>query len=392
MVIVGIDISKRSHEAAIINEKGILLEKPFRFLNHAEGLQKLLDKLRDYSIDEVSCGMEATGHYWLPVYSKLSDLGYQVHVINPMQTDSFRNMYIRKSKNDTRDSFLIAEVIRFGRFSESGMPPSILYTLRELSRNRFFLIDMRSDLKRKIVTLLDQVFPEYETIFSNTFGATSIAVLAECPTPEEILQTDATRLCQIVEVPSRKRFGMKKVEELKEKASKSFGISISTDVFSVMIKSYIRHIQFITEQINILEVRMSEILQEFGTTLTSITGIGPVLAATILSEIGDISRFSSSCKLAAFSGVDPTMKQSGEYNGIRNRMSKRGSPYLRRAIWLAATVAAHHDPALSIYFQKKRTEGKPYMTAMGHICRKMVSIIYAVMRDNKVYQPVINME
>lgn len=86
MVIVGIDISKRSHEAATINEKGILLEKPFRFLNHAEGLQKLLDKLRDYSIDEVSCGIEVTGHYWLPVYSKLSDLGYQVHVINPMQT------------------------------------------------------------------------------------------------------------------------------------------------------------------------------------------------------------------------------------------------------------------------------------------------------------------
>lgn len=389
MIIVGIDISKRSHEAAIINENGTLLMKPFRFSNHADGLQKLLEKLKGYPDEQVAFGMEATGHYWLSIYSRLTDLGYAVHVINPMQTDSFRNMYIRKSKNDTWDSFLIAEVIRFGRFTESGMPPSVLYTLRELSRNRFFLIDMRSDLKRKIVTLLDQVFPEYETVFSNTFGLTSTAVLAECPTPAEILQMDPERLCQLIEAPSRKRFGMKKVEELKEKASKSFGIAISTDVFSTMIKSYIKHIQFITEQINTLEERMNQILEELNTTITSITGIGPVLAATILSEIGDISRFPSACKLAAFSGIDPTMKQSGEYTGIRNRMSKRGSPYLRRAVWMAATVAAQHDPALNVYYLKKRAEGKPHMNAIGHVSRKMISIIYAVMRDNKTYCPVM---
>ena len=137
------------------------------------------------------------------------------------------------------------------------------------------------------------------------------------------------------------------------------------------------------------DARIAEIMETLDTPITTITGIGPTLGAYILSEIGDISRFSSAAKLAAYAGIDPTMRQSGEYNGVRNRMSKRGSPYLRHAIWLAASSAVLHDPALKLYFQKKRDEGKPYMASVGHACRKMVSIIYAVMRDNKAYTPCI---
>ena len=135
--------------------------------------------------------------------------------------------------------------------------------------------------------------------------------------------------------------------------------------------------------------QIAEIMETLDTPITTITGIGLTLGAYILSEIGDISRFSSAAKLAAYAGIDPTMRQSGEYNGVRNRMSKRGSPYLRHAIWLAASSAVLHDPALKLYFQKKRDEGKPYMASVGHACRKMVSIIYAVMRDNKAYTPCI---
>ena len=131
-----------------------------------------------------------------------------------------------------------------------------------------------------------------------------------------------------------------------------------------------------------MDRKIAEIMDTLDTPITTITGIGPTLGAYILSEIGDISRFSSAA-------IDPTMRQSGEYNGVRNRMSKRGSPYLRHAIWLAASSAVLHDPALKLYFQKKRDEGKPYMASVGHACRKMVSIIYAVMRDNKEYVPCI---
>ena len=135
--------------------------------------------------------------------------------------------------------------------------------------------------------------------------------------------------------------------------------------------------------------KIAAIMNELDTPITTIAGIGPTLGAYILSEIGDICWFSSAAKLAAYAGVDPTMRRSGEYNGVRNRMSKRGSLYLRHAIWMAASVAVLHDPALREFFQKKRAEGKPYMSSVGHACRKMVSIIFAVLRDNKPYTPCI---
>ena len=150
-----------------------------------------------------------------------------------------------------------------------------------------------------------------------------------------------------------------------------------------------KHLDFLKQQVREMDRKIAEIMETLDTPITTITGIGPTLGAYILSEIGDISRFSSAAKLAAYAGIDPTMRQSGEYNGVRNRMSKRGSPYLRHAIWLAASSAVLHDPALKLYFQKKRDEGKPYMASVGHACRKMVSIIYAVMRDNKAYTPCI---
>ena len=153
----------------------------------------------------------------------------------------------------------------------------------------------------------------------------------------------------------------------------------------ILIKQHMEHIRFSEQQVADLDARIAALFAQFDTPITSIPGIGPVLGATIISEIGDISRFSSAAKLAAFAGIDPTVKQSGEFVGSRNHMSKRGSPYLRRALWQAASVAVHCDPAIKEFFAKKRAEGKPYMNAIGHVTRKMTSIIFAVLRDNKPY-------
>ena len=194
-------------------------------------------------------------------------------------------------------------------------------------------------------------------------------------------------LCELIQKPSRKRFGMAKAREIQELARGSFGFDMVSDVFSAMIKLYAQHIVFLKQQISTMDEKIAEIMSTLDAPIMTITGIGPTLGAVIISEIGDISRFPSSAKLAAYAGIDPTMRQSGEYNGVRNRMSKRGSPYLRHAIWLAASAAVIHDPMFREYFQKKRSEGKPYMASLGHACRKMVSVIYAVIRDNKTYVP-----
>ena len=226
-----------------------------------------------------------------------------------------------------------------------------------------------------------------ENGFTNLFGDTSMAILQTCPTPKELSEMPLEELCHLIEVSSHKRFRMAKAQELQELARNSFGFAMAGDVFSTMIRLYARHLDFLKQQVREMDRKIAEIMETLDTPITTITGIGPTLGAYILSEIGDISRFPSAAKLAAYAGIDPTMRQSGEYNGVRNRMSKRGSPYLRHAIWLATSSAVLHNPALKLYFQKKRDEGKPYMASVGHACRKMVSIIYAVMRDNKAYTP-----
>ena len=169
MFIVGVDIAKRSHEAIIIDRKGNIVKKAFNFKNDAIGFSKLKATFQSISNDpsDFIIGMESTSHYWLALYSALKREGYPVHVLNPIQSNALRGMYIRQVKSDEHDSFIIAEVIRFGRYTEGGMPPSVIYELRELCRARTFIVDMTADLKHKVIALLDQAFPEYETIFTD---------------------------------------------------------------------------------------------------------------------------------------------------------------------------------------------------------------------------------
>ena len=389
MLFVGIDIAKRNHEASVIAQDGRVVRKAMRFANSQAGYNKFMDMVRGLS-EPVVFGMEATGHYWLTLYTHLRNDGFTVHVINPIQSDALRGMYIRKTKTDSVDSVIIADVIRFGRYCETSVEPGDLQAMRELCRQRFYIIDMASDLKRKVIALLDQVFPEYEKLFSDSFGVSSMELLSQYTTPEEMLSVSSQQLAEVLEKASRGRLGVEKAEEIQNAARNSFGIVMASGSFSLIIRQYIEQIRSLEDSVAAFDAEIARLLSGFDTQLTTITGIGPTLAAVILSEIGgDIRRFSSPAKLAAYAGVDPTVKQSGDFSGTRMKMSKRGSPYLRRAIWLASTVAAFKDPAIHALYERKRAEGKDHMTVIGHICRKMISVIFAVLRDNTPYVPAV---
>lgn len=389
MLFIGIDIAKRNHEASVIAQDGSVVRKAMRFTNSQTGYNKFMDMVRSLK-EPVVFGMEATGHYWLTLYTHLRNDGFTVHVINPIQSDALRGMYIRKTKTDSIDSIIIADVIRFGRYCETSVEPGDLQAMRELCRQRFYIIDMASDLKRKVIALLDQVFPEYEKLFSDTFGASSMEILSQYTTPEEMLSVSSQQLAELLEKASRGRLGTAKAEEIQNAARNSFGIVMASGSFSLIIRQYIEQIRSLEDSVDVFDAEIARLLSGFDTQLTTITGIGPTLAAVILSEIGgDIKRFSSPAKLAAYAGVDPTVKQSGDFSGTRMKMSKRGSPYLRRAIWLASTVAAFKDPAIHALYERKRAEGKDHMTVIGHVCRKMISIIFAVLRDNTPYVPAL---
>lgn len=392
MFIVGIDIAKRSHVARIIDSEGRIVVKPFSFRNSCSGYNALLARMHKITNrkSELILAMEATSHYWLALYTRLCREGYRVVLFNPIQTHAVRELLNNgDAKTDEIDTLAIAKTIRFGRYKSSRVPQDKLLALRELCRNRYYLVDMASDLKRKITALLDQVFPEFETQFSTIFGKAALAVLRQYPTAEKLARAQLGKLTQLLQTASNGRFGEWKTQQPRETAKGSFGIPDCEGVYSTLILLHLQQLQSLLDGAASLERQMEKIFSQFDTPLTAIPGIGPLLGAAILSEIRDISSFSCADKLLSYAGLNPRVKQSGEtkFGGVH--MSKRGSPYLRRAIWMACTNAVQCDPMFRAYYEKKAAEGMKYMCIIGHVTRKMTAVIFAVLRDNKAYQPIL---
>ena len=388
MYIVGIDIGKNHHEASIVSPEGKQIGRSLRFATTHKGADSLMSFIFK-NIGNSPCvfGMEATGHYWYPIYSFLKAKGYTIYVINPIQSDSLRKMYIRQTKNDSIDSFLIAEVIRFGQFGTTSMADENILAMRQLCRYRDSVISSRTEIKLRIGTIMEQIFPEYEKQFSSLWVSTSMGILEKYLTPENIENAPIDELFEIIKDKSHNRLTKAKAISIKEAAADTFGIKIAQDTFSFQLKQLIDRMNFLDKQIEALDIEIMKYYEQFDCYLHTIPGIGIIGAATILAEIGDISRFKNSSALVAFAGIDPTVRQSGEFNSTHNHMSKRGSPYLRHAIFLAATTCSFHNSPLNAYYKKKRDQGKHHLTATGAVARKLTTIIYAVLRDSKPYEP-----
>lgn len=388
MYIVGIDIGKNHHEASIVSPEGKQIGRSLRFATTHKGADSLMSFIFK-NIGNSPCvfGMEATGHYWYPIYSFLKAKGYTIYVINPIQSDSLRKMYIRQTKNDSIDSFLIAEVIRFGQFGTTSMADENILAMRQLCRYRDSVISSRTEIKLRIGTIMEQIFPEYEKQFSSLWMSTSMGILEKYLTPENIENAPIDELFEIIKDKSHNRLTRAKAISIKEAAADTFGIKIAQDAFSFQLKQLIDRMNFLDKQIEALDCQILEYYEKFDCYLHTIPGIGMIGAATILAEIGDISRFKNSSSLIAFAGIDPTVRQSGEFNSTHNHMSKRGSPYLRHAIFLAATTCSFHNSPLNAYYKKKRDQGKHHLTATGAVARKLTTVIYAVLRDSKPYEP-----
>ena len=388
MYIIGIDIGKNHHEASIVSPEGKQIGRSLRFATTHKGADSLMSFIFK-NIGNSPCvfGMEATGHYWYPIYSFIKAKGYTIYVINPIQSDSLRKMYIRQTKNDSIDSFLIAEVIRFGQFGTTSMADENILAMRQLCRYRDSVISSRTEIKLRIGTIMEQIFPEYEKQFSSLWVSTSMGILEKYLTPENIENTPIDELFEIIKDKSHNRLTKAKAISIKEAAADTFGIKIAQDAFSFQLKQLIDRMNFLDKQIEALDIEIMKYYEQFDCYLHTIPGIGIIGAATILAEIGDISRFKNSSALVAFAGIDPTVRQSGEFNSTHNHMSKRGSPYLRHAIFLAATTCSFHNSPLNAYYKKKRDQGKHHLTATGAVARKLTTIIYAVLRDSKPYEP-----
>lgn len=294
-------------------------------------------------------------------------------------------MEIRKRKTDDIDSVLIAELVRYGEFLESKLMEEDLLFLRTLTRFRSQLVDSIADLKRQMICVLDKVFPEYEHIFSQVFSTTSKEVLLTYATPADLEHVSVEQLTELLQSLNRKKCDMQKAQVLSDAAKNSFGVTFCRDAFSFQLRILLKQMKFIEQQVRDVEREIKALMDKRSSPITTITGIGPVLGAIILGEIGDISRFSCASKLVAYAGIDASVSQSGQFEATNNRMSKRGSAYLRRALYQAATVAAFHDPELAAFYEKKRAEGKHHKTCIGAVSRKLCFIIFVVLSENRPY-------
>lgn len=389
--IVGIDVGKFTHQATILDPDGSPLGGTIRFENTALGFSRLLThlgKLIGMNTADVLVAIEATGHYWLPLYLFLLDKEYKVQVFNPYQSDALRRMTLGRAKTDTIDAELVARLARFGNQKETSLPGEEILTLRNLSRFRMELVFQASDVKRKVIAVLDVLFPEFEKLFSDVFGKTALALLHESPTPEEIVALDEKKLIALLETSSRKRIGTETARKIKEAAASSIGSTFATKALVFELKMLLSQIQFLKEQLTELTTEVTTLLETVQQQITTIPGIGSVTAAAIIGELGDLTRFPNVSSVIAYAGLDPKVSDSGMTSKQR-ALSKRGSKYLRTAIWQAAVRSLLFNPELKAFYAKKRSEGKPKQVAIGAVANKLTRIIYGIMRSGKPYQSVM---
>jgi len=384
MMYCGIDVAKLKHAVSLMDEKGEIVKASLTISNTRAGFDQLHAELQALG-GAITVGLEATGHYWLALYDDLTRNHYPVIVLNPLQVAAYRKSGIRKIKSDASDAVWIADYIRIATLPPSEQNLPVFLQLRELSRFRFRLTEQVGDLKRKLLTILDRVFPEYERLFSNVFLHASRAVLQEAVSAQEFADFDLQELAQVLAEASHGRFGLEKAEKLQAQARQSVGIAFLTDAVHLEMRCFLAQLELLDSQRAEIDLAIAELMQQIPQHITSIPGVGPVTGAAILSEIGDIRRFETLDKLVAYAGIDATVYQTGQFQASEAHMSKRGSPYFRHALWLAATAAVLHDPSLKAYYQKKRDEGKHHGTALGAVCHKLLARIFVVLKEKRAY-------
>lgn len=383
MMFVGIDIAKRKHCASAVDNTGVWCFEDLVFSNDQEGFQILLSALKEQSTDEVKICLEATGHYGLNLIAYLQQEGYEVFEINPILTNNWRkSQSVRKVKNDAVDAKALATWLYCGNTAQLKPMVENRDDLRSLTRFRTSLTGIIGDAKRRAIGVLDRIFPEYHGFFADDFGKTSMMLLKRWPSAHALAQAHIDAIEALLRDISRNHCGREHAEKLKELAERSIGQKSSALEFELVL--LLDQISFTASQLEALDAKIAQMIED--SPILTIPGIGVVCAATILAELGDISRFASPAKIVAFAGCDPSVYASGEFEAQSGHISKRGSKYLRRYLWLAADRARIFDPTLKRYYQKKRSEGKCHKVAITAVIRKLCAIIFSVLTRKAAYR------
>ena len=387
MILVGIDVAKDKHDCFIMNSDGEILVKAFTFPNNLEGFNFLYEKIRSVSDpkDKIKIGLEATGHYSYSLLGFLLNKGLPTFVINPLHTNLFRkSLSLRKTKTDKVDSKTIALMlmsdVSLNPYSDTSYHNE---ELKSLSRYRFTKVQERAKLKTSVTRLVQILFPELEKLVSTLHMASVYRLLEEYPGASYIAKAHLTKLSNLLIEASKGRYNRDTAIKFREAASNSIGSIMPAK--SLELKHTIKLIKELNAEIDEVDIEIQKIMDNIASPITTIPGIGCSMGAMIISEIGDFSRFSSPDKILAYAGLSPSTYQSGKLDNCYSHMEKRGSRYLRYALFTVTQRVCIWDSTFSKYLSKKRAEGKHYFVAISHAAKKLIRVIFHLERTGQSY-------
>jgi transposase len=398
MMFVGVDVSKRDHCLGAIDAQGQVVLKPVRFTQDAAGFARLATWLRSLGDpSQVTVGFEATGHYWVLLAQEVRRLGYAPQVFNPILSSDAGRTSVRGRKTDEDDCLSIAKVLRDGGFNAVRLPDEQAGRLKQLCRHRQSSVARTANLKKRLIGLLDLVFPEFAGLFSEPHGRTARAVLMKAPSARLLVAMTTQQLSRLVRKTSHGRLGVERVKVVLTAARASIAATRCDLASELAIRHTIQEIDLLEEQVAVYDAEIAAIPVAGRDLLSTIPGIGVVLAAVILAEIGSIDAFrripndprpsDALHRLLAFAGLDPRIRSSGQWTG-KVRMSKRGSRTLRTALYRAAFIA-RTDPAFKdCYDHHKKTMKQPGKVVLSHVARKVLQAVYGVLRYQTPFDPI----
>ena len=388
MIYVGIDVAKDKHDCCILGSDGEKLLPVFTIPNNRAGFDELFEKIFSLSKDhsEIKVGLEATGHYSRNLLGSLIEKGLPTYVINPLHTNLYRKgLSLRKTKTDKVDACSIAMMLLTDKTLKSYSIPSYHNEeLKSLTRYRFDRVRERSKLKTSISRLVNILFPELEKLVSSLHSSSVYALLSELPGASHIADCHLTHLTHLLETASRGRLGRDKAISIREAARNSIGLE--SVAMSLELKHTIRLINELSDEIKEIERAIKKATLSLNSQIFSIPGISYRIGAMIIAEIGDFSRFDNPDQILAFAGLSPSTYQSGQLTSNHSHMEKRGSKYLRYALFNAAKLVCFWDPSFAAYLAKKRNEGKHYNVAISHATKKLIRVIFAMLRSGEAYR------
>ena len=387
MIYVGIDVAKDKHDCFITNSDGEVLFKAFTISNNLDGFSELYQKIESVMDDvtKIKVGLEATGHYSYNLLGYLIDKGLPAYVINPLHTNLYRkSLSLRQTKTDKVDARTIASMLMSDVNLKSYSDISYHNEeLKSLTRYRFDKVKERAKLKSSVSRLVCILFPELEKLVPTLHMASVYAMLSEFPGAKQVADAHLTRLTNLLSESSKGRYGKETAIAFRNAARTSIGSNMPAK--SLELKHTIKLIRELTSDIDEIEHEIKLIMDEISSPILSIPGINYRMGAMIIAEIGDFNRFDSPDKILAYAGLSPSTYQSGQLDGAYSHMEKRGSRYLRYALYNAAKYVCHWDPTFAEYLAKKRAEGKHYNVAISHAVKKLVRVIYHLEKTNQQY-------